>query len=170
MRGAFKREFVTPGSMARGAGFCLLLWLMLFAPVSGHSTEGIFQGKVVDPPADQPVRPGWIFVQGRNHLLRRVEVTQAIITFGQQVPSSQRRKCGPECLEAGQEIRVTANQRPDGEWRASRVEILRLAASAIEGQRAGMAGRQMAPEVPLTAGPSASDLTKLNTILAGAAG
>jgi hypothetical protein len=61
-------------------------------------------------------------------LLRRVEVAHAVIVIGQQVPSSQRRKCGRECLEVGQEVRVTANQDSMGEWRASRVEILRLTA------------------------------------------
>ena len=31
-----------------------------------------FPGSILGAlPADQPVRPGWIFVQGRNHLLRR---------------------------------------------------------------------------------------------------
>ena len=90
------------------------------------AVEGIFQGKVIDPPVDEQVSPGWIFVQGRNHLLRRVEVAHAVIVFGQQVPSSQRRKCGMECLEPGQEIRVTAEQDASGEWRARRVEILHL--------------------------------------------
>jgi hypothetical protein len=61
-------------------------------------------------------------------LLRRVEVAHAVIIIGQQVPSSQRRKCGLECLEVGQEVRVIANQDSMGEWRASRVEILRLTA------------------------------------------
>lgn len=167
-RGTCKRGPFTPGGVVRCAGPCLLLWLMLLAPRFGFSTEGIFQGKVVNPPADQLVRPGWIFVQGRNHLLRRVEVAQAIVTFGQQVPSSQRRKCGPECLEPGQEIRVIANQGQDGEWRARRVEILRLAAPIMQGHR----GRapEASSKVPAGTGPSALDLTKLNTVLAGAAG
>jgi hypothetical protein len=171
MRGAFKRGPFTPGGVVRGAGSYLLLWLMLIAPLSGFSAEGIFQGKVVNPPADQPVRRGWIFVQGGNRLLRRVEISKAIITFGQQVPSSQRRKCGPECLEPGQEIRVIANQGSDGEWRARRVEILRLAAPVMQGQRARSGCAQdRGSEVPLGTGPYAGDLTKLNTDLAGAAG
>jgi hypothetical protein len=128
MRGAFQR-----GPFIRdGVKTCLLLCLVLLASRSVRSAEGIFQGKVVDPPVDEPVRPGWIFVQGGNHLLRRVEVAHAVIVFGQQVPSSQRRKCGPECLEPGQEVRVTANQDSAGEWRASRVEILRLTAQATQ--------------------------------------
>jgi hypothetical protein len=107
-----------------GAG--VLLSLLVLAPRPGVAAEGIFQGKVIDPPVDEQVPPGWIFVQGRNHLLRRVEVAHAVIVFGQQVPSSQRRNCGVECLEVGQEIRVIAEQDASGEWRARRVEILRL--------------------------------------------
>lgn len=116
MRGPFMRTL--------GAG--LLFSLLLFLPRPGFAAEGVFQGRVIDPPFDEPVPPGWIFVQGRNHLLRRVEVSHAVIVFGQQVPLNQRRKCGFECLEIGQEIRVTADQDSAGEWRAKRVEILRL--------------------------------------------
>jgi hypothetical protein len=36
-----------------------------------------------------------------------------------------------ECLEVGQEIRVTAKQDKAGEWRAERVEILHLTTSRI---------------------------------------
>lgn len=107
-------------------GACGLLLLILAVPSPAVAAEGIFQGRVIDPPVDEPVAPGWIFVQGRNHLLRRVEVAHAIIVFGQHIPPSQRRKCGPECLEVGQEIRVTADQDSAGEWRARRVEILCL--------------------------------------------
>src|ERR1051326_5205410 len=70
--------------------------------------------------------PGWIFVQGRNRMLRRVEVAHAVIVFGEEIPASQRRKCNAECLTAGQEVRVTAQQDSAGEWRAKRVEILHL--------------------------------------------
>jgi hypothetical protein len=147
--------------------------LALAAAISqvGFCAEGIFQGKVVNPPLDEAVAPGWIFVQGRNHLLRRVEVIHAVIVFGQQVPLSQRRKCGPECLEEGQEIRVTADQDRAGEWRARRVEILRL--TSHNGQAAGI-NRLPAQPGSISRGRDytfgAADLTKLNTALAGAAG
>ena len=88
--------------------------------------DGTFQGRVVDPPTSQPLVRGWIYVQGANHLLRRVEVSHAAIVFGDSVPVSQRHKCTMECLTAGQEIRVTAEQDGSGEWRAKRIEILKL--------------------------------------------
>jgi hypothetical protein len=120
------REWSAEMRVARGFGTWFLLSLVMFAAEPLQASPGIFQGKVIEPPMDVPVRPGWIFVQGRNRLLRRVEVSHAIIVFGQQIPPNYRRKCGPECLEVGQEIRVTADQDSAGEWRAKRVEILRL--------------------------------------------
>jgi hypothetical protein len=107
----------------------LLLFLGLTLPVLG--ADGMFQGRVVDPPANQPVASGWIYVEGRNHLLRRVEVSHAAVVFSNDVPDSQRHKCGTECLIPGQEIRVTAEQDSSGEWRAKRIEILKLATHKI---------------------------------------
>jgi len=107
--------------------FLFLLGLSL--PVFG--ADGMFQGLVVDPPANQPVTSGWVYVQGRNHALRRVEVSHALIVFGNEVPDSQRHKCGMECLIPGQEVRVTAEQDSSGEWRAKRIEILKLATHRI---------------------------------------
>jgi len=42
---------------------------------------------------------------------------------------NQQRKCRMECLAAGQEVRIIAEQDSKGEWRAKRVEILRLASN-----------------------------------------
>lgn len=105
-----------------------LLVCFFLAPIpSALAAEGTFEGRIVDAPPEEPLPKGWIFVQGRNHLLRRVEVAHATIVFGIEVPASQRKKCGPECLEQGLEVRVTAEQDSHGEWRANRVEILHMA-------------------------------------------
>ncbi|HWG86448.1 MAG TPA: hypothetical protein VN679_01615 [Candidatus Acidoferrales bacterium] len=90
------------------------------------AVEGMFQGRVVDPPYVARLKPGWIYVQGRNHSLRRVEVAHAAIVFGEEVPASQQHRCHMECIEVGQEVRVYAEQDSKGEWRAKRVEIVRL--------------------------------------------
>ena len=111
--------------MRRGSIVLLVCWLLL-AGLPLLAVDGMFQGKVVDPPGDVPLKHGWIFVQGRNHMLRRVEVSHAVIVIAQGVAPSQRRKCHMECLAAGQEVRITAEQDSEGEWRAKRVEILRL--------------------------------------------
>ena len=114
-----------------------LFFLTLFAVPSVIAADGTFLGKIVDPPANAPDTPGWIFVQGRNHMLRRVEVAHAEISFGEDVPVSQRRKCSSECLSSGQEVRITAHQDSDGEWRAKRVEILRIANKTSESSLTG---------------------------------
>ena len=111
--------------MKRGWARVLLVTGLLWC-VPSLAVEGIFQGRVVDPPNVAALKPGWIYVQGRNHSLRSVEVAHAEIIFGEEIPASQKRKCHLECLEVGQEVRVYAEQDSKGEWRATRVEILRL--------------------------------------------
>jgi hypothetical protein len=108
---------------------CVLL--LIFSLTSTWAVEGTFQGHVINPPANEPQSHGWIYVQGRNHILRRVEVSHANIVFGESVPVSQRHPCSMDCLMAGQEIRVTAEQDRSGEWRAKQVEILKLTTSRI---------------------------------------
>ncbi|MBZ5491897.1 MAG: hypothetical protein LAO76_13280 [Acidobacteriia bacterium] len=111
----------------------LLLWLvslgfglLLSSPIA-FAVDGTFSGKIADPPASEPAVKGWIFVEGRNQMLRRVEVAHAEIVYGEEVPtSSQRHKCNSDCLIKGQEVRITAHQDASGEWRAKRVEILKM--------------------------------------------
>jgi hypothetical protein len=106
---------------------CLVLSLA-FALLGSNASavEGTFRGKITDPPANEPAVKGWIFVKGRNQMLRRVEVAHAEIVYGAEVPAHQRHDCNSDCLTAGQEVRVTARQDAAGEWRARRVEILKL--------------------------------------------
>jgi hypothetical protein len=107
----------------------LLFVLLCSVPVLG--IDGTFQGQVVAPPANQLPIPGWIYVQGRNRLLRRVEVAHAEIILKVNASADGRRRCTLDCLNAGQEIRVTAEQDGSGEWRAKRVEILKLTVTGI---------------------------------------
>jgi hypothetical protein len=95
--------------------------------------DGTFRGKIADPPANEPAVKGWIFVEGRNQMLRRVEVARAEIMYGEEVPaSSQRHNCNSDCLVKGQEVRITAHQDASGEWRAKRVEILKVGVQSTE--------------------------------------
>jgi hypothetical protein len=109
----------------------LLCWVLSIAFVvvgtpTAFAVDGTFSGKIADPPANEPVVKGWVFVKGRNQMLRRVEVAHAEVVFGDEVPASERHKCNPDCLSTGQEVRITAHQDASGEWRAKRVEILRV--------------------------------------------
>ncbi|HZU31708.1 MAG TPA: hypothetical protein VFB79_11365 [Candidatus Angelobacter sp.] len=106
-----------------GAGLAFVLFV---ATLPLFAVDGTFRGRVIDPPENIPVTPGWIFVQGRNRALRRVNVSKADIVFGEDIPASQRRKCDSECLSPGLEVRITARQDSNGEWLARRVEILHL--------------------------------------------
>ena len=109
-----------------------LVFAMLLGVPYAFAVDGTFRGKVIDPPANQAAVPGWIFVQGKNHMLRRVEVAHAEIVFGEEVPASQQRKCNSECLSPGQEVRITAHQDTTGEWRAKQVEILKITTRMAE--------------------------------------
>jgi hypothetical protein len=105
-----------------------LLFLLVTASLSG-GTPGSFRGKVVE--SDQTVvNPNWLYVQGRNQSIRRVEISHASIVYDEAVPAADRKLKPKQSLIAGTEVRVTAEQGTDGEWRASRVEILDTADSA----------------------------------------
>ncbi len=104
----------------------LAFGLLLLSPAA-LAVDGTFRGKIADPPVNEPAVKGWIFVEGRNQMLRRVEVAHAEIVYGEEVPaSSQRHNCNFDCLTKGQEVRITAHQDASGEWRAKRVEILKM--------------------------------------------
>lgn len=109
---------------------CLLAGMLVSNLMS--AADGTFRGRIVNAPASEKAVPGWIFVQGKNHMLRRVEVAHALIVFGEDVPVSQHRHCTTECLSPGQEVRITAYQDTAGEWRAKQVEILRLTPATAE--------------------------------------
>jgi len=109
----------------------LALGLLAYGPAAS-AVDGTFSGKITDPPPSEPAVKGWIFVQGRNRMLRRVEVAHAEIVYGEEIPASERHNCNAGCLKAGQEVRITAHQDSSGEWRAKRVEILKLTNPSAE--------------------------------------
>ncbi|HLY92453.1 MAG TPA: hypothetical protein VKQ89_04260 [Candidatus Angelobacter sp.] len=131
-----------------------LVLALLLSSLELSAVDGTFRGKVVDPPANQPAAPGWIFVQGRNRMLRRVEVAHAVVVFAESIPENQRHKCNSDCLAPGQEVRVTARQDSSGEWRAKRVEILYLPTRVAE------AGLKTAPLPKLTGALSGAGITR----------
>lgn len=105
---------------------------LLACAASASAADGTFRGKITNPPANEPAVKGWIFVQGRNRMLRRVEVAHAEIVYGEEVPASERHTCNADCLKSGQEVRITAHQDSSGEWRAKRVEILALTMPSVQ--------------------------------------
>ena len=110
----------------------ILVFGLLTVVPTACAVDGTFRGKITEPPANEPVVKGWIFIQGRNRMLRRVEVAHAEIVYGEEIPASERHHCKADCLRAGQEVRVTALQDSAGEWRAKRVEILMQASPTTD--------------------------------------
>ncbi len=102
---------------------CLLLSLL---PTILFATPGSFRGVIVRGPDENP---GWIWVKGANGLLRKVGVNGAHIVYDDAVPRGDREPQPERSIKSGVEIRVTADQDGDGEWRASKIEILNLKAS-----------------------------------------
>jgi len=86
-------------------------------------TPGSFRGTIVDGPNSGG--KNWIYVQGRNGMARRVDISRARVLYDESVPTATRLPQPEDALTAGAEVRVTAEQGIDGEWRASRVEILK---------------------------------------------
>jgi hypothetical protein len=111
--------------MKTRAAASLLLLALAVAPYL-DATAGTFRGRIVEAPAGKE-HEGWLYVQGRNKMLRRVALASAVVVYSDQVPSHQRDKVPANALSAGTEVRVTAEQDESGEWRALRIEILKVA-------------------------------------------
>lgn len=66
-------------------------------------------------------------MEGRNHMVRRVALAHAEIIYAEDVSAGEREKDPARSLIPGAEVRVTAEQDGSGEWRAQRIEILKIA-------------------------------------------
>lgn len=107
--------------VSRTSPVVLLILVVHLAVFAG--TPGIFQGRIY---RGQNASPGWIYVQGRNGMLRKVEVSRARVVYAASVPVADRATDPSRDLIRGAEVRVTAEQDGAGEWRASRVEIVKV--------------------------------------------
>ena len=103
----------------------VVAFLLTFA----FATLGSFQGTLVAPPPEQSSTQV-IWVQGRNHMVRRVEIGHAVVRYDDDVPGSQRSARAEEALAPGAVVMVTAEQDGNGEWQAREVRILKPAAAA----------------------------------------
>jgi hypothetical protein len=115
---------------------CLLLalgfifWGLFGCADLSAGTPGTFRGTVIQNPDGD--KGAWIYLLGRNGQVRRVDLAQSEVSYGESFPQRDRKKSARESLVAGAELRVTAEQGDDGEWRATHVEILRAGAPAEE--------------------------------------
>jgi len=102
-----------------------VLLLAMLLTTFAAATPGIFEGIVYE--ANEPKVPsGWILVQGRNGMLRKVEISRAHIVYSDSVPRTDRVPEPSVALVHGTEIRVIAEPDSSGNWRATHIEILRV--------------------------------------------
>lgn len=107
--------------------------LLLLAALLSAGTPGSFRGTVVDGP-HSPSGQQWIYVQGRNGMARRVEVSRASVSYDESVPAAARLARPKDALVTGAEVRVTAEGGSDGEWRATHIEILKQPSARAAGK------------------------------------
>jgi len=101
----------------------VVMWVVAVALWAG--TPGIFRGVVILGPDHEP---GWIMVAGAKGQLRHVAIGSAQVVYADSVPAKDRQKKPELAIVHGAEIRVTADQDGHGEWRAQKIEILKLKA------------------------------------------
>jgi hypothetical protein len=97
-----------------------LVWMLVAIPVWAGPV-GMFQGELMGSP-----QAGWLYVKGRNGMLRRVELGKARILYGRAVPLERRDPNPTDELIKGAVVKVTAEQGADGEWRAREVVLVHL--------------------------------------------
>src|SRR3954468_18622244 len=108
---------------------CVVL-VLLGCSVWALATIGSFRGKIVTAPAGQ-AREGWVFVQAPNGRMRLGDIQKAQFAFDEDLRVPPDLNPSAKLLLEGAEIRVVGEQQ-QGEWRATRVEIIRLAAATRE--------------------------------------
>ena len=111
----------------------------LIAVLALAGTPGSFRGTVVDGPLVSSGK-SWLYVQGRNGSARRVEITHARVIYDDAIPAAERARNPQDALVPGAEVRVSAEQGSDGEWKASRIEILKTAGTRSSARQSLLRG------------------------------
>ncbi len=90
------------------------------------AATGSFTGQVVNGP-NLDANKKWVFIQGPRGPVRRVDIHGARVTYGSTVKKQDKAGKPEDAIHEGAEVRVTASQDGDGEWKASAVEIVTVA-------------------------------------------
>jgi len=102
---------------------CLLLTPLAFA----GTITGVFQGTVVQLNTHKPAaKTRWMYVQGKNGVIRRANIAKATFDYDEDFPKAKRHKKAEDSLLKAAVVRVTAEQdvAHDGEWQATSVSIV----------------------------------------------
>ena len=78
-----------PILIMRRAGLVLLTLCLTVLPLMA-ATPGTFRGVVVDAPASSRI-DGWIFIKGKNGMLRKVEIKTASVHYEDTFPAAKRK-------------------------------------------------------------------------------
>ncbi len=100
---------------------------LVIGTVAGAAAPGEFRGQIVSPTHNDFSSVQYIYVLGRNRLIRKVDIQNAKVTYASGIPRTERTADPRTSLLVGAEVRVTAGQGAKGDWRAERVEILHSA-------------------------------------------
>jgi hypothetical protein len=105
--------------------------VLLISTALWSDTPGTFRGVVIHGPE---ITPGWMYLKSANGQMRRVGIDSAHVVYSNGVPAKERQKQPAMSIASGAEVRVTARQDENGEWHATKVEILSLhgGASTVE--------------------------------------
>jgi len=93
---------------------------------TAFASSGSFVGEIVNGPKLDTSRK-WVFVQGPRGSSRKVDITTATISFSPDVPKRDREAPPENAVREGAQVRVTASQDDDGDWKASAVEVIKTA-------------------------------------------
>jgi hypothetical protein len=104
----------------------LLSLFFLLGSSALFAANGSFTGQVVNGP-NLDSNKKWVYVQASKGAVRRVEISHAKVLYGDDVPQKEREPKAEDGVHEGSQVRVTAEQNGEGEWEASRVEILKTA-------------------------------------------
>ncbi len=112
----------------------LACFLLSSAAFAGTIT-GVFQGTVVQlgaPPSrssqvgPKTARVRWMYVQGKNGVIRRANIAKATFDYDEDFPKARRHKKAEDSLLKAAVVRVTAEQdvAHNGEWQATSVSLV----------------------------------------------
>ena len=105
----------------------VLALLILSSTAFAGSITGVFQGTVVQITASQPqAKTRWMYVQGKNGIIRRANIAKANFDYDEEYPKAKRHKKPEESLKTAATVRVTAEQdiTKGGDWQATKVSFV----------------------------------------------
>ena len=106
----------------------LLAMMFFVVPLMSANTSGVFRGVLVENPHSEQ-GTGFVYLRARNGSMRKVETSKAQVAFDESVPKEQQVGAAADALKPGADVRITAEQESDGEWHATRIDIMSMDAT-----------------------------------------